>query len=113
PFPIGRNTRPELNRAASDQTSIAVFVHAGIGTVRTRFPFPSTSTRHQRPSRCCTSSNVRAEASPRRSPQPTRTASKRPVAFAFERLRIRRREERFGLFDREPVAGAGPLVFGS
>ena len=54
-------------RTAVAQLSIAVLVHAGMGTVRKRIT-------HQRPSRCWMWANVSRTASSRRSPQPTSTA---------------------------------------
>ena len=69
-----RNTGPAVMPAAAAQLSIAAFVHAGMGTVRTRPFLPTRSTTHQRPSRCWICSKVSRTASSRRSPQPTSTA---------------------------------------
>jgi hypothetical protein len=46
----GRNRWPSDKPAAAVHASIATFVQAGTGTVRTRQCLPTRSTMHQRPS---------------------------------------------------------------
>ena len=66
---------PFVTPASEVHASIAFFVHAGIGIVRTRPCLPTRSTMHQRLSRCWTCFIVRFVSSERRNPHPSSVAN--------------------------------------
>ena len=69
-----RNTFPAVISAVAAHSSIALFTHAGIGTVRMCLPFPTKSAIIQCSSLSCRSSIRMTAVSARRSPQPRSTA---------------------------------------
>jgi len=68
-----RNNGPSDKPAATVQASMATFTKGGMGTVRIRFPWPTSSTNTQRPSRCWLCRHSSAASSLRRSAQPSST----------------------------------------
>jgi hypothetical protein len=101
-----RKTKPSVKPATNVQASIATFAQVGIGIVRTRPCLPTSSTMHQRLSRCCMCLSVSAPTSDRRSPQLRSTARIAWVAAPLVGRGIRRVKQRLCLPDREPVPKA-------
>jgi hypothetical protein len=106
------STGPSLIGMASSQSATACWVQSGMATVRRRPPFPTRSTKHQRPSRCCSWSLNKVANSSRRRPALTNNARSARSRLPFKVFDVRQTEQLFGLRTGQPVPCPGSQHLG-